>query len=155
MLVLLSVFIVLLQRNGLGSRSSCLLSLTLFQVVSYLGYWSRAFHRRHYVDIGNTAAPPLGKEINSVFLKVLGKVKDLLEELKWFEQLLVNRNVSPEMNFTNDFGWQRPFMCTRAASWQINLSLSANWYFWLAASSAAAAEFCHRRAGGDHLEFCD
>lgn len=56
------------------------------------------------MDIGNTAAPPLGKEINSVFLKVLGKVKDLLEELKWFEQLLVNRNVSPEMNFTNDFG---------------------------------------------------
>lgn len=30
------------------------------------------------MDIGNTAAPPLVKENNSVFVKVLGKVKDLL-----------------------------------------------------------------------------
>lgn len=116
------------------------------------------------MNIGNTAAPPLAKESSSVFLKVLGKVKDLLEELKWFEQLLVNRNLSPEMNFTNDLGWkrppERPFIFTRAASWQpwavlIKLSLSTKWYFWLATSSAAAAEFFHRRAGGDHLEYCD
>lgn len=54
------------------------------------------------MDMGNAAAPPLGKESNSVFLKVLGKVKGFLEELKWFEQLLVNRNMSPEMSFTNN-----------------------------------------------------
>lgn len=116
------------------------------------------------MDIGNTAAPPLAKESNSPFLKVLGRVKDLLEELKWLKQLLVNRSLSLEMNFTNGLGWkrhpERPFIFTRAASWQawavlIKLSLSANWYSWLATSSAAAAEFFHRRAGGDHLEFCD
>lgn len=116
------------------------------------------------MEIGNVAAPPLEKEGNSVFLKVLGKVKGLLEELKWFRQLLGDRNMSPEMNFTNGLGWKRPskrpFICTRAASWQasavlIKLSLSANWYFWLATSNAAAAEFFHRRAGGDHLEFYD
>lgn len=90
------------------------------------------------MDTGNTAAPPLAKESNSVFLKMLGKVKDLLEELKWFEQLLLDENLPPEMNFTDDLGWkrppERPFTCTRAASWQawavlIKLSLSANWYF--------------------------
>lgn len=54
------------------------------------------------MDMGNTAAPPAEKESNSVFLKVLGEVKGLREELKWFEQLLVNRNLSPEMSFTNN-----------------------------------------------------